>query len=224
MVDFHGAFKPDGIIRTYPNMITREGVMGEEYSKFSNRVTPEHNTTLPFTRMLAGQMDYTPGGFLNVTKANFKQQIPTVVMNTRCAELSKFVIYESPFTVYCDAPENILGQPGADFLKAMPTVWDDTKVLAGYPGEYIAIAKQSGKNWYVGAMNNSTARSLSLDLTFLPAGKYSITTWADAPGADTDPKKLVKATRIINSKQALQVKMVSGGGFVAQITPVDSNK
>ncbi|MDB5156853.1 MAG: glycoside hydrolase family 97 protein [Mucilaginibacter sp.] len=222
MVDFHGAFKPDGIIRTYPNMITREGVMGEEYSKFSNRVTPEHNTTLPFTRMLAGQMDYTPGGFLNVTKANFRQEIPTVVMNTRCAELSKFVIYESPFTVYCDAPENILGQPGADFLKGMPTIWDDTKVLAGYPGEYIAIAKQSGKNWYVGVMNNSIARSLSLDLKFLPAGKYSITTWADAPDADVDPKKLVKTTGIINSQKALTIKMVSGGGFVAQITPINS--
>lgn len=222
MVDFHGAFKPDGIIRTYPNMITREGVLGEEYSKFSTRITPEHNTTLPFTRMLAGQMDYTPGGFLNVTKANFKQQVPTLVMNTRCAELSKFVVYESPFMVYCDAPENILGQPGADFLKAMPTVWDNIKVLSGYPGTYIATAKQSGKTWYVGAMNNSMARSMNLSLNFLPVGKYRITTWADAPDADRDPKKLVKTTSIISSQNTLPVNMVSCGGFVAQITPVKS--
>jgi alpha-glucosidase len=221
MVDFHGAFKPDGIIRTYPNMITREGVLGEEYSKFSGRITPEHNTTLPFTRMLAGGMDYTPGGFLNVTKAKFKQQTPTLVMNTRCAELAKFVVYESPFMVYCDAPENIIGQPGSDFLKAMPTVWDDIKVMSGYPGSYIAIAKQSGKTWYLGVMNNSTARSIVLDLKFLPPGKYRVNTWADTPDADSDPKKIIKTTHIISSQTALPVNMVSGGGFAAQITPVN---
>lgn len=89
MVDFHGAYKPDGIIRTYPNMITREGVMGNEYYKFSNKMSPEHNVKLAFTRMLAGQMDYTPGGFLNVTKEKYKNQTPTLIWNTRAAELSK---------------------------------------------------------------------------------------------------------------------------------------
>jgi alpha-glucosidase len=135
MVDFHGAYKPDGIIRTWPNMVTREGVMGNEYYKFSNKMSPEHNVKLAFTRMLAGQMDYTPGAFLNVTKEQYKNQTPAVVWNTRAAELSKFVIYESPLTVVCDHPDNILNQPGSDFLKIVPTTWDDIKFIGGYPGE-----------------------------------------------------------------------------------------
>ncbi len=123
LVDFHGAYKPDGIIRTYPNMITREGVLGNEYYKFSDKMNPEHNVKLAFTRMLGGPMDYTPGGFLNVTREQFKQQTPTLVWNTRACELAKFVIYESPLTVVCDHPQNILNQPGADarfFPMALP--------------------------------------------------------------------------------------------------------
>ena len=220
MVDFHGAYKPDGIIRTYPNMITREGVMGEEYSKFSNRMTPEHNVTLPFTRMLAGPMDYTPGGFLNVTKQQFKQQVPTVVMNTRCAELSKFVIYESPFTVYCDAPENIINKPGADFLKIVPTVWDDIKVLDGYPGEFITIAKRSGDKWFIGVMNNSKEKTITVNTDFLAKGKYSIQIWQDDIDANVNPQHLQKLTKAISSGDKLKVKMAIGGGYVACLSPL----
>ena len=110
MVDFHGAFAPDGIDRTYPNQITREGVLGEEYLKFSDKHTPTLTVTLPFTRMLAGAMDYTPGGFLNVERKDFKQQSPTLVMNTRCAELAKFVVYESPYMCYADHPKHVEAQ------------------------------------------------------------------------------------------------------------------
>jgi len=220
LVDFHGAYKPDGIIRTYPNMITREGVMGEEYSKFSNRIVPEHNVTLPFTRMLAGQMDYTPGGFLNVTKAEFKQTTPAVVNNTRCAELAKFIIYESPFTVYCDHPDNIINQPGSDFLKGIPTVWDDIKFLSGYPGEHVAIAKRNGQEYFVGAMNNSTKRSLKINLSFLPSGKFEMELWADAKDAGEDPKKLIKTKQTVSSKAVLTIPMAIGGGFVAKIVPI----
>lgn len=219
MVDFHGAYKPDGIIRTYPNMITREGVMGEEYAKFSNKLTPEHNITLAFTRMLAGQMDYTPGGFLNVTKARFKQGSPTVVMNTRCAELAKFVIYESPLTVYCDHPDHILNMPGADFLKEMPTVWDDIRFLAGYPGEHIELVKRSGNQYFVGGMNNSTDRAIKLKLDFLPEGKYEMVLWADANNADIDPTHLIKSKRFVNRKSVIPVKLAIGGGFVMKIVP-----
>jgi alpha-glucosidase len=167
LVDFHGAYKPDGIIRTWPNMITREGVMGNEYYKFSDKMSPEHNVKLAFTRMLAGQMDYTPGGFLNVTREQYKNQVPTLVWNTRAAELSKFVIYESPLTVVCDHPSNILNQPGADFLKIVPTVWDDIKFIGGYPGDYVAIAKRSGSSWFVGVMNDTIAKTVNIKLDFL---------------------------------------------------------
>jgi alpha-glucosidase len=215
MVDFHGAFKPDGIERTYPNMITREGVLGEEYSKFSTRITAGHNTTLPFTRMLAGPMDYTPGGFLNVKKDQFKKGSPTQVMNSRCAELAKFVIYESPFTVYCDAPEHILGKPGADFLNNMPTVWDDTKVLGGYPGEYVIIAKKSGKDWYVGAMTNDSERTLQLKLDFLPPGKYTLSSWADVLSS---PQSLTRSERKVSVGSAINIHLDNAGGWVAKIT------
>lgn len=220
MVDFHGAFKPDGIIRTWPNMVTREGVLGEEYSKFSNRITPEHNVTLPFTRMLAGQMDYTPGGFINVTKASFKQTTPAQVMNTRCAELAKFVVYESPYTVYCDHPRNILGQPGADFLKNIPTVWDDIKVLGGYPAEYIVIAKQTGDRWYVGGMTNSTARTFTLNTSFLPDGNYMMEVWEDAKDAASYPQKLQTRKVPIKKGKTHTIKMAGGGGFTAIIKPI----
>jgi alpha-glucosidase len=215
MVDFHGAYKPDGIIRTYPNMITREGVMGEEYSKFSDKITPRHNVTLPFTRMLAGQMDYTPGGFLNVTKKDFKQQTPTLVMNTRCAELSKFVIYESPFTVYCDDPDHITGQPGADFLRLVPTVWDDIKVLDGYPGEYLALAKRSGNNWFIGAMTNESKRMLTVQLDFLSPGNYEMEIWQDAKDAGEQPTHLDKVKKTIKAGEKIKIDMKEGGGYVA---------
>ncbi|WP_208645690.1 glycoside hydrolase family 97 protein [Mucilaginibacter endophyticus] len=215
MVDFHGAYKPDGIERTYPNMLTREGVLGEEYSKFSTRITAGHNTTLPFTRMLAGPMDYTPGGFLNVKKEEFRKGSPTQVMNSRCAELAKFVIYESPFTVYCDAPDYILGKPGADFLNNMPTVWDDTKVLGGYPGEYVIIAKRSGKDWYVGAMTNGSERTIQLKMDFLPAGKYTLSSWADVLSS---PQNLTRTEGKVSASAVMNIHLDTSGGWVAKIT------
>ncbi len=217
MVDFHGAYKPDGIIRTWPNMITREGVMGNEYYKFSNKMSPEHNVKLAFTRMLAGQMDYTPGAFLNVTKEQYKNQTPAVVWNTRAAELSKFVIYESPLTVVCDHPDNILNQPGSDFLKLVPTTWDNIKFLSGYPEDYVAIAKCSGDRWFVGVMNNSVGKSVELNLGFLTAGNYIAETWSDTKTSNNEPKELKKAILSIKSPGTFKVTMANNGGFVAVI-------
>ena len=217
MVDFHGAYKPDGIIRTWPNMITREGVMGNEYYKFSEKMSPEHNIKLAFTRMLAGQMDYTPGAFLNVTKEQYKNQTPAVVWNTRAAELSKFVIYESPLTVVCDHPDNILNQPGADFLKIVPTTWDDIKFIGGYPGDYVAIAKRSGDKWFIGVMNNTIGKTVELNLSFLNDGNYEAETWSDTRNSDKEPKELKKAKQSIKFPGKLKVTMAKDGGFVAVI-------
>ena len=215
LVDFHGAYKPDGIIRTWPNMITREGVMGNEYYKFSDRMSPEHNVKLAFTRMLAGQMDYTPGAFLNVTEEQFKQQTPAIVWNTRAAELSKFVIYESPLTVVCDHPDNILNQPGADFLKVVPTVWDDIKFIGGYPGDYVAIAKRSGGKWYIGVMNNSIRKSVNVKLDFLPAGNYEAEIWGDNKNSDNNPMEITKSIKSIISGDTMKINMAKNGGFIA---------
>jgi len=218
IVDFHGAYKPDGIIRTWPNMITREGVMGNEYYKFSNKMSPEHNVKLAFTRMLAGQMDYTPGAFLNVTREQYKNQVPAIVWNTRAAELSKFVIYESPLTVVCDHPDNILNQPGADFLKIVPTTWDEIKFLGGYPGEWVAIAKRSGDKWFIGVMNNSKAKTVEINLGFLPDGNYKSETWSDTKNSDKEPKELKKTLATLKSPGILKITMSENGGFAAVVT------
>ena len=217
LVDFHGAYKPDGIIRTYPNMITREGVMGNEYSKFSNKMSTEHNVKLAFTRMLSGQMDYTPGGFLNVTKEQYKNQTPTLVMNTRAAELSKFVVYESPLTVVCDHPDNILGQAGSDFLKIVPTVWDDTRFISGYPDDYIALARRNGDTWFVGIMNNSIEKQIEIKLDFLLQGTYEINIWADAKNANTEPKEVKREKKTVTNSDTIKVVLAKNGGFVATI-------
>lgn len=217
IVDFHGAYKPDGIIRTWPNMITREGVMGNEYYKFSNKMSPEHNVKLAFTRMLAGQMDYTPGAFLNVNREQYKNQTPAVVWNTRAAELSKFVIYESPLTVVCDHPDNILNQPGSDFLKMVPTTWDNIKFAGGYPGDYVAIARQSGEKWFLGVMNNSISKTVVLNMSFLPSGNYEAESWSDTKNSDRNPKEIKKATLNFKSPGTLKVVMAKDGGFVAVI-------
>jgi alpha-glucosidase len=217
LVDFHGAYKPDGIIRTYPNMITREGVMGNEYYKFSNKMSPEHNVKLAFTRMLAGQMDYTPGGFLNVTKEQFKKQTPTVVQNTRAAELSKFVIYESPLTVVCEHPDNIRNKPGSDFLKIIPTVWDDTRFVAGHPEDYIALARRNGATWFLGVMNNSIRKNIEIKLDFLPAGIYDMEIWADSKNADTEPTAIQKKKQTVKNGDNIKIDLAINGGYVATL-------
>ncbi len=213
MVDFHGAYKSDGIERTYPNFMTREGVMGNEYNKWNNGISSEHNVKLAFTRMIAGPMDYTPGGFLNVSPSEYKAQSPTMVPNTRCAELSKFVIYESPFTVVCDHPKHILGQAGADFLKSVPTTWDDIRFLQGSPDEYIAMAKRNGDLWYIGVMNTSEPREIVLDLSFLGETDLMIEYWADGKR----PTDVIHSTFKVKRDKKLKIKLASNGGYVAII-------
>jgi alpha-glucosidase len=218
LVDFHGAYKPDGIIRTYPNMITREGLMGNEYYKFSDKMSPEHNIKLAFTRMLAGQMDYTPGAFLNVTKKDFKNQTPAIVWNTRAAELSKFIIYESPLTVVCDHPDNIIDKPGSEFLKVVPTVWDDIRFLGGYPGNYIAIAKQNGSEWFIGVMNNSIGKTVEIPVNFLSAdGNYEIEMWSDTKKSGANPMDINRMVKKIKPGELLKITMSENGGFAGII-------
>lgn len=218
MLDFHGAYKPDGIERTYPHMLTREGVMGSEYYKFSDRVTPEHNVTLAYTRLLAGQMDYTPGGFLNVTRKQFKQQSPTLVSNTRAAELAKFVVYESPFMCFCDHPKNVYGQVGEDFVQQVPTTWDDIHFISGTPDTYVALAKKSGAKWYVGIINNSKQRTIYLDLSFLPKGKYNVEYWRDGKKANVKATDCEHRSMVVSSTKPIAVSLSNAGGYVCIIT------
>ena len=220
MVDFHGAFKPDGFRRTYPNLVTREGVMGNEYNKWSLRVTPEHMVTLPFTRMLAGPMDFTPGGFLNRTPEKFQNGTPAQVQGTRALQLAQFVVYDSPFTVACDSPDNYKGQDGVEFLKKVKTMWDDTKILNGRIGEYITSARRSGNEWFIGSMTNSEARTLEIKLDFLGEGKYKMIAFEDAPDANINAEKVVRTSVVVVKGDAVKLKMAPGGGFAAWLEPV----
>ena len=217
MVDFHGAYKPDGIERTWPNMLTREGVMGNEYNKWSDRVTPEHNINLAFTRMIAGPMDYTPGGFLNETVAGHNRTGRAGVINTRAAELGKFVVYESPLTVFCDHPSNVLGQSGSDFLKGLPTEWDETRFLGGAPDEYIAVARRNGGVWYIGVIGGSTAREMELDLSFLGEGPVAVEYWQDGRKAAKQPTDLSHGTLTLKGGAPLRIRLAPSGGYVAKV-------
>ena len=220
MVDFHGAYKPDGFRRTYPNLVTREGVMGNEYNKWSLRITPEHMVTLPFTRMLAGPMDFTPGGFLNRTPEKFQNGTPAQVLGTRALQLAQFVVYDSPFMVACDAPENYKGQEGAEFLKKVKTMWDDTKILNGQIGEFITSARRSGNEWFIGSMTNSEARTLEIKLDFLDEGKYKMVAFEDAPDANINAENIIRISKIVAKGDVLKFKMAPGGGFAAYLEPV----
>lgn len=220
MIDFHGAYKPDGIRRTWPNLLTREGVMGLEYSKWSARITPVHNTILPFTRMLAGPMDYTPGGFDNVTREEFEpRNRKPDVMGTRAHQLGLFVVFESALQMLSDYPEAYRGQKEFDFLRAVPATWDETRVVSGRPGESIALARRKGREWFVGALTSWTAREIDVPLEFLGRGSFTAEIYADAPDAGANPKHTTREEKRVDAGTVLKVKMVSGGGQAIRIRP-----
>ena len=174
-MDFHGAYKPTGLSRTYPNVLTSEGVKGLEHSKWSADASPTNAVTFPFIRMLAGPVDYTPGAMINAAKDSFAQIFNRPMsQGTRCQQLAMYVVFESPLQMLADSPSNYLREPESlEFLSAVPTVWDETRVLDARLGEYILLARRHGKEWYVGAMTNWTARDLDLDLSFLGSGVVS---------------------------------------------------
>jgi alpha-glucosidase len=215
-VDFHGAYKPTGIRRTWPNLLTREGVLGNEHNKWSADVTPEHTTTLPFTRMLAGPMDYTPGGFRQRHQRNFviRDSAP-YVMGTRTRELAYMVVYESPLQVICDSPYAYRNQPGTEFLKAVPTVWDETRVLHGMVGDDIVIARRNGDTWYIGAITDESARTLKLSTDFLGGGEWTLQEWTDPADADDYPNRLETTERTLRTGEKLVISMAAEGGYAA---------
>ncbi len=220
MVNFHGAFKPTGMIRTYPNQITREGILGNEYNRWSARVTPEHKTTLPFTRMLAGPGDFTPGGFLNKPLDQFKFNVrPTQVQGTRCAELALFVCLESPVINAADHPSHYRGQPGLDFLKIVPTVWDDTRVVDAAVGEHVVIVRRNEKRWFLGALTDRKPRDVLVKLDFLGPGSWTLRLWKDAPDSDQNGGHLATEQRVVQASDTLALRLASAGGAVASFEP-----
>ncbi len=221
LIDFHGTYKPTGLARTYPNFITQEGVLGNEYNKLGgNRCSPLHTITLAFTRALLGPMDFTPGGFLNRAPKDFKTTTPAEVMGSRARQLAMTVIYPSPLLVLCDSPQNYRGQPGVEFLRSLPTVWDETVVLEGEVARSIVIARRAGNRWYLAAMNGDDATQLQVPLKFLGQGKWTLRSFADNPGLP-DYQAIVETSRSVDAKTVVPLSFMSAGGFVGIITKAD---
>ena len=216
MVNFHGNGKPTGQNRTYPNEITCEGVMGNEWNKWSALVTSEHKLTLPFTRFLAGPGDFTPGGFLNRQPADFKI-VPTAteVQGTRAAQLSLLVLFDSPICCLCDQPGNYRGQPGADFLKIVPTVWDETRVLDGVVAQHLVMARRSGNEWFLGAATDHQGRQIPVRLDFLDPGKWTMSLWSDASDSGLNAEHLQTDTRTVTAEDTIDLRLAPNGGAVA---------
>jgi len=220
MIDFHGAYKPDGLRRTWPNLITRESVMGKEYLKWSARTTPAHNATLPFTRMLAGPMDYTPGAFGNSNLKNFvARSYEPMGLGTRAHELALYVIFESELMMVSDYPEHYAGQPEFDFIKRVPTTWDEVHVIGGVPMEWISVARRSGKDWYVGSITNWDERDIDVPLSFLGDGNYEVEMYADAPDAAEEATHTTLTKETVDRTTVLNIHMVPGGGNAIWIHP-----
>ena len=221
LVDFHGAYKPAGLRRAYPNVLTREGVRGLENSKWSEHPTPEHNVTLPFTRMLAGPVDYTPGAMINAQEKNFHPVFTRPMsLGTRCHQLAMYVVFESPLQMLADSPSNYLREPEClRFLSAVPTVWDETRVLAARVGDYVALARRHGDEWYIGAMTDWTPRELTLDLSFLGEGAFCIEIFEDGVNADRNAIDYRRVEKTITADESLTISLAPGGGWAARITP-----
>ena len=214
-IQFHGAYKPTGLQRTYPNEFTREGTLNYEVNKWENLITPDHDLNVIFTRLLAGATDYHLGGFRAVPEDQFvAQNIKPVMMGTRCHMLAMYVVLESYLGMVCDYPEAYENQPGFDFIRRIPTVWDETRVPGAEISKYITVVRRKNSEWYVGTVTNKDPRDITVSLDFLPRGDYLAEIYTDSPDCRSNPNLLVKQIRTVTSKDKLKLHLASGGGEV----------
>jgi len=219
IVDYHGAFKPTGLQRTYPNVIGYEGVKGLENYKWAIEDQPRYTVSIPFIRMIAGPLDYTPGAMRNTNKSNYRpvSDMP-VSQGTRCNQMAMYVIYEAPFQMMSDNPTTYMKeQECTDFIAKIPTTTDETFALDGKVGEYAAIARKKGDTWFVGAMSNWTPREITIDFSFLGTGNYQAVVFKDGINADRDATDYKKEVIKVNSGDKIKIELAPGGGWVARI-------
>jgi len=219
MIMYHGAYAPKGFNRTYPNAVTREGVLGSEYNVWSEKVTPHHDCMLPFTRMLAGSFDYEPGFLNNATKAGFRN-IEGMPMSygTRCHQLAMFVVYDSPIQIFSGNPSQGLTEPAfMDLLGSIPTGWDETIIPEAKVGEYIVTARLKGHDWYIGGLTDWTIRDFNLKLDFLEEGAYTATLCKDGVNAEKYAADYNISTWTVNKQSIVPIHMAPGGGFLLRL-------
>lgn len=217
-IQWHGVEKPTGLSRTYPNEITREGTLNYEVNKWDKRITPDHDLNIVFTRMLAGPSDYHMGGFRAAPDSLWKVQYTRpLMMGTRCHMLAMYVVLETYLNMVCDYPAAYESQPGFDFVKKVPTVWDETKVLNAKVSEYITIARKKNNEWFIGSINNHQAREVSISLEFLGNGEYIADIYTDADDVGENPNQLSKQSRVVKNKDTISVRLAAGGGAALHI-------
>lgn len=221
LVDFHGSYKPSGLRRAYPNLVSRESVKGLEQHKWEGMMAnPENDLQIPFTRMLAGPVDYTPGAMKNAQLENYRWNWERPMsLGTRCHQLAMYVVYESPLQMLADTPSNYLKEEESmEFLSAVPSVWDETIALDAQYGDYVLMARKSGKDWYVGAMTDWDERDLEFDFSFLGEGTFEIDIFQDGVNADRYGSDFKRVSRDITSTDKLIIHLAPGGGWAARIT------
>ena len=216
-IQFHGVFKPTGLSRTYPNEFTREGTLNYEVNKWG-KITPDHDINIPFTRMLAGPTDYHLGGFRAVPEPEFKVQYTRPLMlGTRAHMLAMYVVLENYQGMVCDFPAAYEGQPGFEFLKKVPTTWDETRVLSAKVSEFITIARRKNQQWFVGSITNSSPRSLNVSLDFLQEGEYEAEIYTDAADTGLNPNHVIIRKQPVNRNTLLSLNLGAGGGVAIHI-------
>ena len=222
LVDFHGAFKPVGLNRTYPNVINYEGVFGLEQMKWSKSDVDQvtYDVTVPFIRMAAGPMDYTQGAMRNATRRNYHPvNSEAMSQGTRCHQLAEYVVFDSPLNMLCDSPSNYMAEPECTkFIADCPTTWDESLSVNGVLGNYITLARRSGDIWYVGSLNDWTARDLTLDLSFLGEGDWTMEIFRDGVNADRAARDYKRESAQLSADRKVTIHMAPGGGWTARIT------
>lgn len=218
-IQFHGSSKPSGLTRTYPNEFTREGTLNYEVCKWDTLVNADHDISVPFTRLLAGPTDYHLGGFRALPRSEFKiQYVNPYVMSTRCHMMAMYVVLENHLTSLCDTPMAYEGQPGFEVLRTVPGTWDEMHVPLAEFNKYVTVARRNGTDWWVGTLNDGTARTLNLKLDFLGEGEYRAEIYTDAPDAEKNPNHLSKEIRTVTRKDKIELPLAVDGGAVLRIS------
>lgn len=224
MLDLHGFYKPTGLNRTYPNVVNFESVFGMEEMKWSDPSVdmPEYDVTFPYIRMMCGPVDFTPGAMRNATKSDWKAMYSNPFsQGTRAHQVANYIVQDSPFTMLADNPTSYMeNQECTDFITAIPTVFEETKVIDGKMGEYIVTLRQTGNCWFVGGQTDWNPRDYELDFSFLPsAEKFKVTLLKDGVNARKQAQDYVVETFEVNSGTKKLIHMAPGGGFAVRIDP-----
>ncbi len=220
LIHFHGIWKPTGLQRTYPNLMNHEGVLNLEYLKWGDACPPEHDLRIAFTRAIAGPLDYHLGGFRAVNRRDFKpKNVGPNVLGTRCHQLAMYVGFDNPNPMVADFPAAYRDQPGFEFIREVPTWWDETRVLAGEAGKVLVVARRKGREWWLGGLWAGPPGVRSLDLRFLGRGKFDATIWSDSAASEFDPNQLARTSRTLDGGSPLTVSFGTDGGFVGRLIP-----